>query len=163
ARPPAYRLLHVPLTLAVGISVPSLRIVSFAGLLLALWLTYLTVSALAGGSAGMFAIIFIVTLPSVLGPVTLFGTEHPIYLGTAGTLWSLVRMQRGGAQRYGYLLLGCFVALGLLAKLTFATVLLPVLCVFATARAAGYIERPRITDLIKAMVLALLLAAPWYA
>src|SRR5262249_1030490 len=72
-------------------------------------------------------------------------------------------MQRDGAQRYGYLLLGCFVALGLLAKLTFATVLLPVLCVFATARAAGYIERPRITDLIKAMVLALLLAAPWYA
>jgi 4-amino-4-deoxy-L-arabinose transferase-like glycosyltransferase len=162
SRPPAYRMLHVPFTLAAGVSAPELRIVSFAGLLLTLWLVYLAVNELAGTSAGIFAILFILPLPAVLGPVTSFGTEHVLYIAVAGSLWSLVRMLRNAAWRR-CLLLGCFLALGLLAKVTFVTVAAPLLLVVALARAGGFIERPRITDLATAIAIAIVVVLPWYA
>jgi len=161
-RPPAYRMLHVPFTLAAGVSAPVLRIVSFAALLLTLWLVYLAVNELAGTSAGIFAMLFILSLPAVLIPVTSFGTEHVLYIAVAGSLWSLVRLFRDAAWR-PCLQLGCFIALGLLAKVTFVTVAAPLILVFALARAAGFIERPRITDLATAIAIASLLALPWYA
>jgi hypothetical protein len=68
ARPPAYRILHVPFTLALGVSVPALRLVSFACLLLTLGLVYLAVSEVAGTSAGLFSIIFILPASQRFGP-----------------------------------------------------------------------------------------------
>ena len=163
SRPPAYRMLHVPFSLAAGVSAPELRLVSFAALLLTLWLVYLAVNEVAGTSASIFAVLFILPLPAVLAPVTSFGTEHVLYIAVAGSLWSLVRMFRDAASRQRCLQLGCFIALGLLAKVTFVTVAAPLIVVFALARAAGFIERPRIIDLAAAIAIAILVALPWYA
>ena len=162
-RPPAYRILHVPFTLAIGVTAPSLRLVCFAGLLLTLWLVYLAVSELAGPSAGTFAAIFILPLPAVLGSVTWFSTEYALYLAIAGSLWSLVRLVHPDSRRNEYLLLGCFLGLGLLAKITFIVVASPLLAVVTLARIGGFVERPRVANLAKATVMGLLIAFPWYA
>ena len=162
-RPPAYRILHVPFTLAVGVTAPSLRLVCFAGLFVTLWLVYLAVSELAGRSAGTFAAIFILPLPAVLGSVTWFSTEYTLYLAIAGSLWSLVRLVPPDSRRHEYLLLGCFLGLGLLAKMTFIVVALPLLAVVTLARIGGLVERPRVADLAKATAVGLLIALPWYA
>jgi 4-amino-4-deoxy-L-arabinose transferase-like glycosyltransferase len=162
-RPPAYRILHVPLTLAVGVTTRSLRLVSFAGLLLTVWLVYLAVSQLAGTSAGIFSAVFVLPLPVVLGPATSFGTEYALYVAVAGLLWSLVRMLRHDAWKHEYLVLGGFLGLGLLAKLTFLPIALPLISVLTLARVIGLLERPRVVDLAKAIAVGLLIAGPWYA
>jgi hypothetical protein len=163
ARPPAYRILHVPFTLALGVSVPSLRLVSFACLLLTLGLVYLAVSDVAGTSAGLFSIIFILPLPSVLGPALWYSTEHPLYIAVAGSLWLLVRVLGRGAGEHEYLLLGGFLGLGLLAKFTFVVMMVPMASVMMLGCIAGSIDGRRRAHLIKGSIVALLIALPWYA
>ena len=163
ARPPAYRILHVPFTLAAGLSTTSLRLFSFASLLITLGLVYLAVAEVAGTSAGLFSITFILPLSSVLGQALWYSTEHPLYLAVAGSLWSLVRILGRDAGRHEYLLLGGFLGLGLLAKFTFVAMMVPLFSVLTLGCIAGFIESRQRAQLIKASIVALLIALPWYA
>ena len=129
---------------------------------LSLSLVYVAVSELAGPSAGTFE-PFHTPASAVLGSVTWFSTEYALYLAIAGSLWSLVRLVHPDSRRNEYLLLGCFLGLGLLAKITFIVVASPLLAVVTLARIGGFVERPRVANLAKATAMGLLIAFPWYA
>ena len=105
---------------------------------------------------------FILPLPAVLSSVTWFSTGvHAL----PGNRWFAVVARPPvppDSRRHEYLLLGCFLGLGLLAKITFIVVALPLLAVVTLARIGGFVERPRVADLAKATALGLLIALPWY-
>jgi 4-amino-4-deoxy-L-arabinose transferase-like glycosyltransferase len=120
--PPAMRMLALPVTLLSSPSLTLLRAISLAGFFAAAIICAIVVKRVAGGLAGAFAFLFLVSLPILVLSTRMFGTEYPLLLAVACVLAGLT-------ARHGTLLIAAGVALGLLAKASFVIVAAPMLAV----------------------------------
>jgi hypothetical protein len=120
-RPPAMRLLALPVTLIASPSVTVLRAISLAGFFAAAAIAAIAVQRAAGAVAGAVAFTFTMALPILVLAARMFGTEYPLLLAVALLLFGLTS-QRGAAAT-----IAAAVALGLLAKSSFAVAALPML------------------------------------
>ena len=81
SRPPAYRMLAAPFSLAMGLLSPTtLRSISLACFGVTLLLVFFSTSQVADFIAGAFSIVILGLSPAVLFTITTFGTEYPSYL-----------------------------------------------------------------------------------
>ena len=123
-RPPAMRLLALPFTLLASPSVTVLRAISLAGFFAAAAIAAIAVQRTAGAIAGAVALTFTMALPILVLAARMFGTEYPLLLAIALLLLGLTSKR---ATAY----IAAAVALGLLAKLSFAVAALPMLAAAA--------------------------------
>jgi hypothetical protein len=123
ARPPAYRMLALPLALPLTMaSLPSLaalRVLALVVTLGAMALLARAARAVATLPSALLAASFVLAMPGVLTSGAWFGTEYPLFLAIALLLAALLRHSPLG--------LAAAVALGLLSKTTFALIAGPAL------------------------------------
>ncbi|HEY6137543.1 MAG TPA: hypothetical protein VI670_07240 [Thermoanaerobaculia bacterium] len=119
-RPPAMRLLALPVTLMASPSVTVLRAISLAGFFAAAAIAAIAVQRAAGAVAGAVAFTFTMALPILVLATRMFGTEYPLLLAIALLLLGLT-------SKRATAFIATAVALGLLAKLSFAIAALPML------------------------------------
>jgi hypothetical protein len=164
-RPPGYRLLALPIVVTRGGDIVALRLVSIAWFALTLVMTYFPARRLGGSrAAGALAVILVCLCPQVLAAVIRFGTECPLYLATAATIWFLVREWDSPKPRAsGWIALGVALGVGALSKATFAMIGGPVLLLTVLATWLRLTRGPRIAFLVKAGVIGLVIALPWWA
>ncbi len=90
-RPPAYRMMVVPITIPFGVSTAGVRYISIFVFAATLAIVYLLGRRLAGPACGAFTVLLLATGPTMLLHAVTFGTEFPLYLSVAGTLYFLLR------------------------------------------------------------------------
>ena len=163
SRPPAYRMMVLPITIPFGVSVAVIRYVSILLFAVTLWLVYLLGLRLAGPACGAFSTLLLATNPCALGCSTKFYTEPSLYLSVAGTLYFLTRQIQSSPRGWFDLLgLGCFLGLGLLAKTSFILMAGPML---AMAFGLAWWKKTlnlRPGFLVKASLVGGFLAFPWW-
>jgi hypothetical protein len=145
-RPPA----NIVLALPFGPSLLPLRLLSFAGFLAAALLLAATVRAIAGAAAGALALTMTIVSPVLVLSLKMFGTEYPLLLAVAGTLYFAFASQ----HRARWIGLGIAIGLGLLSKTSFIIVLIPILISLLTQWSAG--------ALAGASTLGASIAATWW-
>ncbi len=162
-RPPAYRMMVVPITIPLGVSAPAVRYVSIFVFALALGLIYLVGRLMAGPACGAFAVLALAISPAVLGSIVTYGTEPALYLSVAGTLYFLLRRlpspRRGLFDTFG---LGFFLGLGLLSKTSFIMVAAPMMAMAFVLAWRRTIPGLYPGFLLKATLIGGLLALPWW-
>jgi hypothetical protein len=119
ARPPAYRMLALPLAIASLPSLAALRILALMVTLASMALLARAARAVATLPSALLAASFVLAMPGVLTSGAWFGTEYPLFLAIALLLAALLRHSPLG--------LAAAVALGLLSKTTFALIAGPAL------------------------------------
>lgn len=162
-RPPAYRVLVLPLTLILGASPALVRLVSLAFIWLSLWITFLVGKRIAGPAAGAFAVAFLMICPIVIAPGMRFYVDFPYYLSLATMLYFLVRDWNQEHPSRNWIGLGLALGLGALAKPPFFVIAAPVLLLTLALSWLKVIAGPSVSSLIKAGVLGTLVALPWWA
>ncbi len=162
-RLPAYRLLHQPVTLAVGVSPLSLRLVALAALFGTLALVFACVQLAAGRAAAVFSVLFAALSPSILFPSSQFGTEYALFLATGGAFWAIARLiYRGATSRFDTLMLGAFLGLGALSKTNFIVLITPCLLLLWLAARFHVLTAPRPAQLYTAAGIGLGIGLPWW-
>jgi hypothetical protein len=151
-RPPAHRLFAVPVAASHRPSLETLRLLSGCVSLLAAALLMLAARGTTSPSVSLLAASMMVSAPAFFLSGAWFGTEFPLFLATSLLLLAL-------ADRVRPLLLTVAVALGLLAKASFAGVLLPVLLVRGVLSRR---ERSQVLALSGGTLCGVLLAMPWW-
>jgi 4-amino-4-deoxy-L-arabinose transferase-like glycosyltransferase len=162
SRPPAYRLIVLPFLAVFGYHTVIVRLVTFGCFVISAWFIYLTTKRFAGPIAAAIAILVFCLSPDVLAASIFFSTEGPLYVAVAATLFFLsVYWSDGPEPRGNWIGLGLAMGLGLLSKITFASLAGPVFLfsAFTTRRHQG---RSGLVSLGKAAVLSLLVAIPWW-
>ena len=166
-RPPAYRLFAVPVLALFGFHTATARLVTLACFALTAWFIYLATKRIANQVAGAFAVLVFCLAPQVISASIWFSSEGPLYLATSAMLYYLFASWTDTSERSrNWIGLGLAVGLGLLSKTSFVLIGLPVLA-FALAVDIwkGRSKRPggsRLSSLLKAGALALLVAGPWW-
>lgn len=162
-RPPAYRMMVIPITIPFGVSAPVTRYVSIFVFAMTLWIVYLLGRRLAGPACGAFTSLLLATSPGVLICGVKFGTEPTLYLSVAGSLYFLVRrMQPGQRSVLNVLGLGSFLGLGLLSKTSFVTLAAPMMAMAFVLAWWKKVPGLRPAFLVKACLVGGLLAFPWW-
>jgi 4-amino-4-deoxy-L-arabinose transferase-like glycosyltransferase len=162
-RPPAYRLLADPLLALFGPGTALARVISLSGYGLASWYVYRAASLAAGRIAGAFALLIFCLSPEVVTASAFFGTESSLYLATSAMLFYLLRSLSGEAKpSRDWIGLGAAVGLGFLSKTSFLLIGPPALiCWWIIARRSKSGDS-RFRLPLKAGLLALLIAGPWW-
>lgn len=162
-RPPAARILVLPITLPFGATSATLRIVSLVSLWASLGFTYLAGRAIAGSMAGAFAAIFLVICPIVIAPNMRYYVDFPLYLSVAILMYFLLRdWQREAPTRAGWIGLGIAMGLGAWAKPPILFVAAPTLVFTLLCSQFKLIAGHNLRSLLKATGLAFLLMSPWW-
>jgi 4-amino-4-deoxy-L-arabinose transferase-like glycosyltransferase len=162
SRPPAYRLMVFPFLALFGYHTLTARLVTLTCFLFSAWLTYLTTRRLAGAGAGAIAVLVFVLSPEILQASITFATEGPLYLAIAGMFYFLSVYWSDAAEPFGnWIGLGLAIGLGSWSKTTFAFIAVPVL-LFSAVIAWRNRGLSSVIALVKAGLLGLLVAAPWW-
>ncbi len=163
-KPPAYRMMHQPVTLIWGVSPFTLRLTALLALAVTAGLAGAAAAAASGASAGILAALLVVLLPSVLSPSTQFGTEYPLFVAVAGMLWVMARvLYREGAGSPSGVLLGLFFGLGLLSKANFMVFAAPMLALWLAASFLDPGLRAARNVIVTGIGVGLAAAIPWWA
>jgi len=163
ARPPAYRMLAVPITIPFGVSAPAVRYIAILVFAATLALIYWLGRRLAGRACGAFTVLLLATSPTLLLWGVKFSTEFPLYLSVAGTLYFLLRrLQAPQRSLFDILGLGSFLGLGLLSKTSFVMVAAPMMAMAFVL--AWRKDTPGLYPafVLKAALVGGLLAFPWW-
>ncbi|MEM8614308.1 MAG: glycosyltransferase family 39 protein, partial [Cyanobacteria bacterium P01_H01_bin.105] len=163
ARPPAYRILILPITALVGAHPWVLRLCSWGAFACTLWLMYLTGKRLRDRATGGFVVCFLLTCPILIGPNMRFYVDYALYLAIAGTLYFL--FCQWDNRKYlpsQWIGLGLFLGLGAMAKPTIVFIVGPMLLLTMLLRFFKLIAAPTLPSLLKSYGLAALLMAPWW-
>jgi 4-amino-4-deoxy-L-arabinose transferase-like glycosyltransferase len=171
-RPPAYRLFAVPVLALLGFRTATARLVTLACFALTAWFIYLATKRIASPVAGAFAVLVFCVAPQVVSASIWFSSEGPLYLATSAMLYYLFATWTDTSERSrNWIGLGLAVGLGLLSKTSFILIGLPVLA-FALAIDLLAIDIrkdrwkhfsiSRLSPLLKAGIVALLVAGPWW-
>lgn len=147
--PPAFRLLALPFSLMAAPSLTLLRALSLAGLFAAAAIAAEGVRRAAGSAAGAMAYLFTVSLPILALATRMFGTEYPLLLAVALFVFALTSPRAG-------LWMTISVALGLVAKTSYAVVALPMLA------AAAFVFPERRRPLAAGAVAGVVLSLWWW-
>jgi 4-amino-4-deoxy-L-arabinose transferase-like glycosyltransferase len=163
-RPPAYRLLGFPFIGVFGYHTTGARLISLACYVLSAFVVFLTVRRMTTPAAGAFAVLVFALSPEIVSASIFFGTDTLLYLATAAMLYFVFASWSDREQRTStWVGLGCAVGLGLLAKTSFLLIALPVFGFWFAAGHLGRLQIPPLSSQRKAGLLALLIAAPWWA
>lgn len=162
-RPPAFRLMAIPLLALTGFKTTFARLLSITWFGLSAWFVYLAARRISSSVAGGFAVLVFILCPEVISASIFFGTETPLYLATSAMLFFLFECWSSPSPvSKAWIPLGLAIALGFLSKASFAAIALPVLAFWFIANRWGKFGVPSPAPLAKAMALALLLAGPWW-
>lgn len=161
--PPAYRLLAGPFLALFGVGTTTARLVSLACYGLSSWYVYLSTRLVGSRIAGAFAVLVFCLSPEVIAASIFFGTDAPLYLATSAMLYYLLKSWSDPLEHvWDWVGLGLAVGLGFLAKTSFFMIAPPALISwFAISRWRKF-GTPGLAVPIKAGILALLVAAPWW-
>lgn len=163
ARPPAYRIFALPFLAPFGFHTTTARLVSLACYGLTSWTIYLATRFIGSRVAGVFAVLIFALSTEVVVSSTFFSTEAPLFLATAGMLYFLLRYWTEKVpSRYNWIGLGLAVGTGLLSKVSFAVIAIPVLVFFVIDGYRKGQDRRLAPFLLKAGALAGLVAGPWW-
>lgn len=161
-RPPAYRVLALPVLALVGFHTATARFVSLTLSGISLWFIYLTTRQFATYMAGAVAVLFFALSPEVVSASMLFSTEGPLFLATSATLYFLSPYWTHRSEYpVKWVGLGLAIGLGLLSKTSFLLMLFPVL-VFTLFVNRQQLGRPGFSWFFKAGALAFVVAGPWW-
>jgi Dolichyl-phosphate-mannose-protein mannosyltransferase len=162
-RPPAFRILVGPFVYLFGFSPSNVRLVSLGFFAVSLIFVYLAARRIAGPAAGAFAASFLSLCPDVIFSSMNFGTEYPLYLATAAMFYFLFRdWGRENESPLSWTGLGISLGLGALAKTSFLLIGPAAWLLSLILSWRRIILRPSATSLLKAAVLGVLLAGPWW-
>jgi 4-amino-4-deoxy-L-arabinose transferase-like glycosyltransferase len=164
-RPPGYRLLALPITTVAGTSIAALRVFSIAGLLASLALLYGGVRRLTkSSSAAAMSAIMVAISPQVIEATAHYGTEVPLYLSIAGTLYFVLReWDNSRPSTLSWIGLGLSLAAGALAKVTFALFGGPILLLGILLCVTRRVRGPGVAFFFKAAILGGVISLPWWA
>jgi hypothetical protein len=163
SRPPAYRLLVLPFVELFGYHTQLARFITLSCYLVSGWFTYLTTMRFAGVMAGAIAALIVCLSPVIVQASVCYATEGPLYLAVAAMLYFLSAYWREKPEHPAtWIGLGLAIGIGALSKTTFFFIAAPVI-LFSIFTARHYRKGfSGVFSLIKAGVLASLIAAPWW-
>jgi len=162
-KPPAYRLLALPVVAVFGFHATTARLVSLACYGLSCGFIYLATRRIAGRGAASFAVLVFALSPEVVAGSIFFGTDAPLYLAVSAFLYYLFKVWTDGTEQgKNWIGLGLALGLGLLAKASFFAIAVPVLAFWWVAGHYKWIDVPSIRTQFKAGLLAALIAGPWW-
>ncbi len=161
--PPAYRLIVLPFLAVFGFHVIVARLVSLACYALSCWFLYRTGALIAGRAAGALAVLIFALSPEVIAASIVFGTDTSLYLAISAMLYYVFRAWSEQRQsRVTWIGLGLSIGVGLLAKPSFLPIAIPVFVFWFIAGHYGWLQIPKLRGQRKAIVLGLLIGAPWW-
>lgn len=162
-KPPANRIVVLPFTLLFGVSPILLRLVAWGQLLVTLIFVFLSGRYLAGRVAGAFAVIFLVLCPDIIVFCRWHFTESVTFLAVSATLFFLLRpWSTHKASAVNWIGLGMALGLGAWAKVSYTLVAGPALLVVFILAWRRTMGGWTVGNLLKAVVIGVLLAAPWW-
>jgi 4-amino-4-deoxy-L-arabinose transferase-like glycosyltransferase len=163
-RPPLYRWLAFPCAFLFGVHPIPLRLTALSCFWVSVGAIYLTAQRLAGATAGVFAVFFLMLSPRILESSKAFLTEYPLYLTLAATIYFLFRDWGGDAKpgSWSWIGLGVALGLGVLAKVTFVAIAAPMLLLAAILSGFRIVRSPSVLHLAFASSLGLAILAPWW-
>ena len=162
-RPPAFRLIALPIVALLGFDPTGVRLTSIACFAMSGLFVYLAVRRFSTPTAASIAAIFFTLSPEVVSASMFFSTDAPLYLATAAMLYYVFASWTDGTERTSnWVGLGLAVGLGFLAKTSFIVIGLPVLAFWFAAHLWKPSLIPPLLSQRKAGVLAFLIAAPWW-
>jgi 4-amino-4-deoxy-L-arabinose transferase-like glycosyltransferase len=161
--PPAYRLLADPFLAIFGAHVTTARLVSLACYGLTSWYVYLSTRLVGSRIAGVFAVLVFCLSPEVIAASIFFGTDAPLYLATSAMLYYLFKISSDPSERaQDWVGLGLAIGLGFLSKTSFFVIAPPALISWFVISRCRKLETPGLALPLKAGILALLVAGPWW-
>jgi hypothetical protein len=122
-RPPISLILPLPVALLAPNSLLAMRLFSWIGFLAAALLIAATVRRVSNAEAGALALMMLVASPVLVLSLKMFGTEYPLLLAIAGVLFFAFASE----GRFAWVGLGVSIGLGMLAKTSFAVIVVPLL------------------------------------
>ncbi|NEQ49717.1 MAG: hypothetical protein F6K11_06225 [Leptolyngbya sp. SIO3F4] len=163
ARPPAYRILILPITVLFGANPTILRLASWVAFGCTLFLMYLAGRCLRDEATGGFVVCFLLTCPILIGPNMRFYVDYSLYLAIAGTFYCLFCQWNNSQPKLRHWIgLGLFLGLGAMAKPTILFIVGPMLLLVMLLSIMKWITGPHLTALFKSYGLAVLIMAPWW-
>lgn len=163
-RPPAYR---VPASVVGAIGGPSnqsYRYVSMAAFLVTLGFLFAAGKRLGGVSAGWLVVLMAVVAPGLIAPTRRFGTEYPLFIALAGSLFFLACILTAARQRWWmWVGLGFVIGLGGLSKPNYFAVFAPLLLMVGLWAVIGRVTKEQLFSIGKAAAISALIFAPWWA
>lgn len=162
-RPPAYRVLALPLLGLFGFHTVTVRLVSLACFALSSLFVYLSARRVGSSVAGGFAVLIFCLSPLVMAASMWFSTEGPLYLATAAMLYYVFKCWIDKSEYWSnWVGLGLALGTGLLAKASFIVIAVPILVLWLVAGYRRDFGIPSLASQWRAGLLALLVAAPWW-
>ncbi len=162
-KPPAYRLVALPLLGVVGFHIYAARFVSLACFALSALFLYLAVRRIAGRAASSIAVLIFCLSPVVVSASIWFSTEGPLYLATSAMFYYLFVTWTDKSERSNsWIGLGLAVGLGLLSKASFFAIVLPVAAFSLVVGLRRQFGNRSLERLWKAAILATVVAMPWW-
>lgn len=162
-RPPAYRLLGAPFLAVFGIATTTVRLVSLACFGLSSLCIYLATSRIGSRLAGAFAVLVFCLSPEVISASIFFGTDAPLYLATSSMLYYLFKSWSDSSEHSrNWIGLGLAIGLGFLSKTSFFLIALPALAFWFVAGRRRKLGASGWALPLKAGILVLLVAGPWW-
>jgi 4-amino-4-deoxy-L-arabinose transferase-like glycosyltransferase len=162
-RPPTYRILAMPTALLWNTHPFSLRLTSLFFWGVSLALVYLAGRSISGTTAGAFSVIVLTLSPSVISRCMTFFMEYSLFLGIGAMLYFLFRDWNRNARPYRWIGLGLALGWGLLSKVTFATIAVPMMLLAMILSGCKMIGSPSLRQLLSASGLGFLILAPWWS
>lgn len=162
-RPPAYRVLALPLVTLFGAHTETMRLLSLLAFALSAWFVYSAARLIASPLAGAFAVLIFALSPEVVSASLWFSTEGPLYVATSAMLYYLFVSRTSRSERpANWIGLGLAVGLGLVSKVSFLVIAPPVLGFWLLTEQWPHLSLPKSALKWKSGLLALLIGAPWY-
>jgi 4-amino-4-deoxy-L-arabinose transferase-like glycosyltransferase len=163
-KPPAYRLVALPLLGLVGFHIAAARFVSLACFAVSSLFLYLATRRIAGRAASSFAVLIFCLSPVVVSASIWFSTEGPLYLATSAMFYYLFLIWTDESEHSrSWIGLGLAVALGLLSKASFFAIVVPLMVFAIVVALRGQVGGRSFASLWKAGLLASLVALPWWS
>jgi len=162
-RPPAYRLLAVPVLAITGFSTTVARLTTLACYVLSSWLVYLSTKRLSNDLGAAFAVLTFCLSAQVVSASLWFSSEGPLYLATSATFYFLFSSWMDDPERSrNWVGLGLAMALGFLSKSSFLLIGGPALALGFVASRWKFVSRPAPWAYVKAGILAACVSGPWW-
>ncbi|MEO0756097.1 MAG: glycosyltransferase family 39 protein [Cyanobacteria bacterium J06648_16] len=163
SRPPAYRILALPITAIWGGEPTALRLFAWLAFGISVYLIYQTGEQLRDRATGGFAACFLLTCPILIGPNMRFYVDYSLYLAIAGSLYFLFRhWHQTDTKSRNWIGLGLSLGLGAMAKPTIAFILGPMLLVLMGLRLMAKKVGPSLQSLFKSYGVAMAIMLPWW-
>jgi 4-amino-4-deoxy-L-arabinose transferase-like glycosyltransferase len=162
-RPPAYRLIALPVLSLFGFHTALARLVSLSCFGLSCWFLYQATRRIASPVAGAFAVLIFALSPDVIAAGIFFGTDATLYLATSAMLYCLFTCWSAPqAHPKNWIGLGLAIGVGFLSKTSFLPIALPVLAFWLVAGSFRKFGLPSIFSQWKAGAVAFVIAMPWW-